>query len=57
MPEKETKKPICPYCESSDVKIMSLPLEEDDEDEYIYCNNCERVSVITKVDVDVKQDQ
>jgi len=44
-------KPKCPDCGSADVKVMKLPLEDD---EYIYCNKCKNVNIITKVDVDVK---
>ena len=48
-------KPKCPKCKSEDVKVLSLPL--GDEEEFIYCNKCKQVSVITKVKVSDKQDE
>jgi len=48
------KKSQCPECGSMDTKAMLLPYG-DEEDEYIYCNKCKKVSVITKVSIVVKE--
>jgi transcription elongation factor Elf1 len=39
----------CPDCGSTDVKVLTLPLNE--EEEFIYCNTCKKVNVVTKVKI------
>lgn len=46
--------PRCPKCNSTDVKVLKLPLKEDEE--FIYCNSCKQITVITKVKIDEKED-
>ena len=48
-----SKKLQCPECGSYDTKIMILPYGDE---EYIYCNGCKKLSVITKVKLDAKKD-
>jgi len=54
MSESKTKfsKNKCPNCGSEDVKILSLPLGDDED--FIYCNLCKKINVITKVKVNIK---
>jgi len=45
---KSIGKPKCPSCGSENIKIMRLPIGDE---EYIYCNDCKKVNVITKVKI------
>jgi len=45
----------CPNCGSEDTKPYSLPMSRDDE-EFIYCNNCKKVTIVLKVKIDESKD-
>lgn len=47
-PEAKFTKGQCPKCGSTDTKKMTLPFGLE---EYIYCNACHALSVITQVEV------
>lgn len=42
----------CPKCNSENVRKMVLPYGDE---EYLYCFDCKKVSVITKVKIDEEE--